>query len=286
MEDRFVLIDHGTIKNEADVGDLVHAVHATNRGFVLIDRGEFIDGLRAADLVRSATSPLSKHRLRIVNVLERVFPVFLNPLYELMVGMDAATSFVEREAYVDDATDMILGMIQQIAPEHWNTSPELQQHVQTVCEAVLRYASSTPGRIPTLSKVAQALTHALARNGDDQARRSNLQARIDAGLLPPSADLSDVPDNRAPEVELTESQRIALQGLIRRLDMVLMSPCVGTMLSGEVPSVNFLESMETGMILVFIVPRRELGDLAPLVESLILQSIAAASRRGRMAQEN
>jgi hypothetical protein len=128
---------------------------------------------------------------------------------------------------------------------------------------VLRTGSSKPGEIPTMAKVARAL--------EDAAYRQTLIERY-----PFKHDLI-YRFWTERESALSEAQKSSLSALLRRLDLFMANPITRPMLTVEKPSVDLLEAMETGRIVIIPMPHRNLGGLAPLVGMLILQSVVAAA---------
>lgn len=234
-------------------------------GFILLDgKGDDESG-SLVGIVRDMIPPEEEHRLRVMSVMDTAFPLALNPIYDLMVAMDAATSKPERDKYFNEALGLLLGLFQRLDPSRWGDSPGMQQYAQMACHLVLRTGSSQPGYIPTLFKVYRILS--------DEAYRNKLLARY-----PKPGDEIDT-FWRVREPALSDSQRSSLSAVLRRLDMVFMNPITRNMLSVEVPSIDFLEAMETGLIVTIAMPHRQLGELAPLVGMLVIQSIVSAAYR-------
>jgi hypothetical protein len=234
-------------------------------GFILLDgKGDDESG-SLVGIVRDMIPPEEEHRLRVMSVMDTPFPLALNPIYDLMVAMDAATSKQERDKYFNEALGLLLGLFQRLDPSRWRDSPGMQQYAQMACHLVLQTGSSRPGEIPTLLKVRRVL--------EDEAYRNQLLARY-----PKPGDEVDT-FWRVREPELSDSQRTSLSALLRRLDLVFMNPITRNMLSVEVPSIDFLEAMEKGLIVTIAMPHRQLGELAPLIGMLVIQSIVSAAYR-------
>jgi hypothetical protein len=232
-------------------------------GFILLDGKGDDAGGSTASVVRTMIPPEEEHRLRLMDVMDTAFPLALNPIYHLMVDMDAATTKAERDRCFNEALGMVLGLFQRLDPGRWRDSPGMQQYAQMACHLVLRTGSSRPGDIPTLAKVKRVL--------EDPAYRDTLLERY-----PMPGDEVDT-YWKVREPALSEAQRTSLSALLRRLDMVFMNPITRNMLSVEVPSIDFREALEEGLIVILPMPHRQLGDLAPLVGMLMIQSIVSAA---------
>jgi hypothetical protein len=139
----------------------------------------------------------------------------------------------------------------------------MQQYALMGCHLVLRTGSSRPGEIPTMAKVKRAL--------EDETFRRALLAQYPFKY----DDIYRFWTEREPE--MAESQRTSLSALLRRLDLFLTNPITRAMLSVERPSVDLRAAMDDGGIVLIPMPHRTLGDLAPLVGMLIVQSIVAAA---------
>lgn len=232
-------------------------------GFIILDGKGDDEGGGLAAVVRRYIPPEEEHRLVYLDVLDTAFPVSLNPIYHMMMAMEAAKSKAERDRWFNEALGMLLGLFQRLDPARWRESPGMQQYALMGCHLVLRTGSSRPGEIPTMAKVKRALE-------DETFRRALL------GQYPfKYDDIYRFWTEREPE--MAESQRTSLSALLRRLDLFLTNPITRAMLSVERPSVDLRLAMDEGGIVLIPMPHRTLGDLAPLVGMLIVQSIVAAA---------
>lgn len=232
-------------------------------GFIILDGKGDDEGGGLAAVVRRYIPPDEEHRLVYLDVLDTAFPVSLNPIYHMMMAMEAARSKAERDRWFNEALGMLLGLFQRLDPSRWRESPGMQQYALMGCHLVLRTGSSRPGEIPTMAKVKRALE-------DEGFRRALLEQypfKYD--------DIYRFWTEREPE--MAESQRTSLSALLRRLDLFLTNPITRAMLSVERPSVDLRAAMDEGGIVLIPMPHRTLGDLAPLVGMLIVQSIVAAA---------
>lgn len=232
-------------------------------GFIVLDgKGDDEGGSLAATILR-LLPPAEEHRLFYLNVLETSFPIGLNPIYHYMVAMEQAKSKATRDLAFNSALGLILGLFERLDPGRWGESPGMQQYALMGSHLVLRTGSSQPGEVPTMAKVARAL--------EDETYRQVLIERY-----PFKHDLI-YRFWMEREGALSEAQKTSLSALLRRLDLFMANPITRPMLTVEKPSVDLLEAMEAGRIVIIPMPHRNLGGLGPLVGMLILQSIVAAA---------
>jgi hypothetical protein len=238
-------------------------------GFIIIDGKGDDEGGGLGAIVRRYPSLALEHRIRYIDLLDTAFPVSINPIYHRMVALTQARETDKNVAdqHFNAALGILMGLFERLDPETWkNGAPGMKQYALMGCTLVLRTGSDQPGDIPTLAKVGRALR--------DAGYRATLLERY-AKTVGTTDLVYEFWTVREPA--LAETQKTSLSALLRRFDQLLLNPITRSLISIEMPSVDLLEAMDTGQIVIIPIPHRTLGGLAPLVTMLITQAVIAAA---------
>jgi hypothetical protein len=212
-------------------------------GFIQLDgKGDDAAGSLAATTL--AYVPLEDEpRLVIVDVLDAEWPVGLNPLHSI----DASTP-----GGMTQAIGMILAVFARLDPETWGKSQGMQQYAQMgaalIAETVER---------PTLANLKQAI--------QDDAYRASLLARC------ANVEVKTFWEVTFPR--LGEQQKSSRDALLRRLDNLMVDETTRYLVTQPLPTVDFLDCMERGRIVVIPLPHRALGGVAEFIGMLLLQAV-------------
>jgi hypothetical protein len=218
-------------------------------GFLLLDgKGDDTAGNLVAT-VRQLLPPEAERRLLIIDPLDAAWPVGLNPLH----GID-----LRRAGGMSQALGMVLAIFERLDPETWAKSMGMQQFAQM-------------GALLVLEAEPQPSLLALKRVLEDEVYR--------AGLLESARN----PEVRTFWLETFprsgEQQRGSRDALLRRLDNLLVDETLRYLLIQPEPTVDLLEAMEDGLIVLIPLPHVTLGGLAGFVAMLLFQAIVRAAFR-------
>lgn len=219
------------------------------KGFLLLDgKGDDMAGSLAATALRYV--PLEdERRLVLVDVLDAEWPVGLNPL----AGIDMAAA-----GGTTQALGMVTAVLARLDPETWGKSQGMQQYAQMAAALI---AETVPE--PTLASLKQALQ-------DDHYR---------AGLLRRCANIEVKTFWEETFPRTGEQQKSSRDALLRRLDNLMVDETTRYLVAQPRPTLDLLECIERGRIVVLPLPHRTLGGMAEFVGMLLLQAVLRAAFR-------
>lgn len=240
---------------------LCHQLHS--RGFIILDgKGDDEGG----SLVAAVSRGIPDSRLQqvvLLDLLDTAWPVGLNPLFAFAQGMEQATSASARERMFSAGLGAALAIFSRLDPTRWNESPGMQQFALYGTALVLRTGSTRPGEVPSILRIKRALGH------------DGFRAELLARYPDPHDDVAQFWTQRYPA--MGDAQKTSLQALLRRIDLLLVDPITRSLIAVERPTIDMATIMQGGRILLIPLPHRQLGGLAELVSTIILQTIVGAA---------
>lgn len=220
-------------------------------GFILMDGKGDDDGCLAAT-VRMYLPIEVEHRLMIVDPIDAEWPIGLNPFYGIDLKQAGGTT---------QALGLVMAILLRLDAETMKKSMGMIQYMQM---AVVLIVEGEP--TPTFASLKQAL--------EDEGYRQR--------LLPACTNIEvrNFWEHTFPS--LSEQQKNSLSALVRRFDNLLVDETMRYLLTQPVPTVNFLQAIESGAIVLAPMPHRKLGGQAEFIGMLILQTLmrAAFQRQG------
>jgi hypothetical protein len=216
-------------------------------GFTLIDgKGDDREGSLVAT-VRSLIPVEEEYRVVILDPLDAAWPIGLNPL----AGIDR-----RRPGSTDMALGQVLAIFARLDPETWGRAAGMQQFAQMATLLVIE------GELqPTLAHIKRALI--------DETYRAQLLTKCS------NRDVIDFWRITFPR--LGEAQRTSRDALLRRLDLLLTAETTRLLASRPSPSLDLLDAIETGLIVLAPLPDMTLGDLSGAIGMLIFQAFVRAA---------
>lgn len=232
-------------------------------GFCILDgKGDDEGGGLAANVLHSIPVE-DEHRAVFLDLLDTAHPAAINPLYDLMLRMEQTDDHSVKDVLYVQALGIMTGILERLDPSRWKDSPGMNQYAQMGAHLVLRTGSSQPGEVPTMARLKRALEY------------DSFRARLLAGYPHKHDDVYDFWVNRHPDA--SESQKSSLAALLRRLDLLLTNPITRSLMTVEQPTIDVLDIMETGKILLIPMPHNKLSGLADLIGTMIVQAIFSAA---------
>jgi hypothetical protein len=224
----------------------------TPHGFLLIDgKGDDREGSLVAT-VRQLIPLADERRLVLLDVLDNEWPIGLNPL---------ASVNRERPGGVDLALGQVLAIFARLDPETWGKAVGMQQFAQMATLLVLEGEQH-----PTLAHIKQALL--------DEAYRVR--------LLEHTRNVEVRTFWRVTFPQLGEGQKSSRDALLRRFDMLLAAETTRLLITQAEPTIDLLDAIEEGLIILTPIPDMTLGGLAGAVAMVMFQAFvrAAFAREG------
>lgn len=216
-------------------------------GFLLLDgKGDDCAGNLVATM--RGHIPLSQEgRVVLLDILDTEWPFGLNP----MAGIDLA-----RPGGVDQGLAQLLAVFARLDPETWGKSQGMQQYAKMGALLVLETEHA-----PTLAHVKQVLID------DGYCER----------LLPKCSNPDVVTFWRDIYPRTGEQQKQSRDALLRRLDSLLATETTRYMVTQPNPTLNLLDAMEHGLIVLVPMPEMTLGDLAGTIGMIVFQAVVRAA---------
>ncbi len=229
---------------------------AANMAYQLVPNGFFeMDG-KGDDLGGSLAAttltyiPLEdEERLVLVDVLDADWPVGLNPLH----GVDVAAP-----GGMTQIIGMILAVFSRLDPETWSKSQGMQQYAQMGAALVAETVTN-----PTLATLKQAI--------QDETYR--------ATLLPNCTNIEVKNFWEVTFPQVGDQQKTSRDALLRRLDNLMVDETTRYLITQPLPTIDFLDCMERGRIVIIPLPHRTLGGIAEFIGMLLLQAVMRAAFR-------
>lgn len=218
-------------------------------GLIELDgKGDDLGGSLAATTL--SYIPLADEaRLVIVDVLDAEWPVGLNPLH----GIDRTAP-----GGITQTIGMILAVFARLDPETWAKSQGMQQYAQMSAALIAETVAH-----PTLAHLKQAI--------QSEQYRAELLAHCT------NIEVKTFWEQTFPR--LGEQQKASRDALLRRLDNLMVDETTRYLIAQPLPTIDFLECMEHGRIVVLPLPHRTLGGIAEFVGMLLLQAVLRAAFR-------
>lgn len=219
-------------------------------GFILMD-GKGDDAGCLAETVRLYLPIEVEHRLMIVDPIDADWPIGLNPFYGINLNQAGGTT---------QALGLVMAILMRLDAETMKKSMGMIQYMQM---AVVLIVEGEPA--PTFASLKQAL--------EDEGYRAKLLPKCT------NIEVKNFWENTFPN--LSEQQKNSLSALVRRFDNLMVDETMRYLLTQPVPTVDFLNAMENGAIVLAPMPHRKLGGQAEFIGMLILQTLMrAAFQRG------
>lgn len=118
--------------------------------------------------------------------------------------------------------------------------------------------------------------------GEDAPTFANLKQVLEdeayrAELLPRCTNLEVVSFWTVIYPQTSDQQRNSLYALLRRFDNLLVDETTRYLLTQPIPTIDFLQAMEQGAIVLAPLPHRTLGGMAEFIGMLLVQAIVRAA---------
>ena len=216
-------------------------------GFLLLDgKGDDQQGSLVAT-VRHHIPLEDEARLIILDPLDTAWPIGLNP----MAGIDLSIP-----GGLDQALGQLMAIFARLDPETWSKAPGMQQFARHATLLVLEGEQH-----PTLAHARQALI-------DEHYR---------AALLPRCNNVEVRSFWETTHPQTGETQRTSRDALIRRFDALLTAETTRYLVTQALPTLDLLDCIEQGAIVLAPIPDLTLGDIAGAVGMLLLQAVVRAA---------
>ena len=217
-------------------------------GLLLLDgKGDDQSGNLAA-AVRRLLTPADEDRLVLIDLLDRDWPIGLNPFAEV----DRATP-----GGLTRSLGAILGLLARL-DDGWDSSPGMQEYCRM---ATLLVLTSEPE--PSLAHLKAALE----------------QADYRARLLESCPDHEVVHFWRITFAEASDQQRSSVLALVRRLNNLLADETMRLILTQPSGNLDLLAAIEQRRLVIAPLPHIALGGLASFAGMLLMQAIVRAAFR-------
>lgn len=209
-------------------------------GFVLIDC-KADDENSLSRNVQAYISPQAGQRIAILDVDDVEWPLSLNPFWNPRS---------DHSAIHDLLYGQIDSLFQSLDPEGWASAHGMRHLLEMSTYLVLGGEDA-----PTLSHIQYCLT--------DPDYRATLLTRVS------NPNVQEFWTQIGSQ--FSENQRMSCQGLLRRIDKLLVPSMQRNMLTQPEPPFDLLRAIEEKWIVIIPIPHRRLGSLAPTMALLCLQ---------------
>lgn len=219
-------------------------------GFILLDgKGDDAQGSLAATS-RSYIPQGDEHRLVLLDLLDADWPIGMNPLASIDLSDPVGAS---------KALGTVMAVFSRLDPDTWGKSMGMQQYAQMATMLVL-----SGEKHPTIAHVKQAL--------QDEKYRERLIPLCD------NIEVRTFWTVTFPQTG--DQQKTSRDALLRRFDNLMVNEITRYLLTQPIPTVDLLEAMEEGHIVIIALPHVTLGDdLAGIAGMILFQAIVRAAFR-------
>lgn len=236
----------GAGKSRALANIAAQLIQRLNSGLLLLD-GKGDDAGCLAAMVRTYVPREAEARLMLIDLLDAEWPIGLNPFY----GID-----LRKAGGATQALGIVLALLSRLDEDFARRSMGMIQYIQMATILIVEGEDA-----PTFANLKQVL--------EDDAYR--------AELLPRCTNLEVLNFWSVVYPQTSDQQRNSLFALLRRFDNLLVDETTRYLLTQPVPTIDFLQAIEQGAIVLAPLPHRTLGGMAEFIGMLLLQAIMRAA---------